>query len=137
MEIENIFLRITQKTTLELLQKHQSLERVIRQLKFWNKYKTKPIKSDIAFLGNKTLLRYFRKINNTSINENTDILEYQTSDLTVYCLPLSMKLIAFHTSHSLHTKGHSGSEKKQTPFSYKVFTFQMHQFDLKYYAMIA
>ena len=34
-----------------------------------------------------------------------DILEYQTSDIKVPCLPLGMMLIAFHTSHSLHTKG--------------------------------
>ena len=108
-EIENIFLPITEKILLDLLQKHQNFDLVIRQLKSWHKYKTKPIKADITILGNKTLLRYFRKFNNTSINENTDILEYQTSDLKVPCLLFSMMLIAFHTSHSLHTKGHSGS----------------------------
>ena len=66
--IENIFLPKTEKITLEFLQKHQNLDPVIRQLKSWHKNKTKPIKADITILGNKTLLRYFRKINITSIN---------------------------------------------------------------------
>ena len=74
------------------------------------------MKADITILGKKTLLRYFRKFNNTSINKNTDILEYQTSDIKVPCLPLSMMLIAFHTSHSLHTKGHSGADKTYSNF---------------------
>ena len=39
-------------------------------------------------------------------------------------------------SHSLNTKGHAGSQKI-TRISSKIFTFQMHQFVLKYYAMIA
>ena len=116
VEIEKIFLPITEKLTLKILQKHQNLDPVIKQLKSWHKYKTKPIKADITILGNKTLLRYFRKFNNTSINVNTDVLEYQTSDIKVPCLPLSMVLIAFHTSHSLHTKGHSGAEKTYSNF---------------------
>ena len=62
-------------------------------------------------LGNKTLLRYFRKINNTTINENTKLLEYQLNDFKVHCLPLSTILIAFNISHTQNTKGHSGSEK--------------------------
>ena len=74
------------------------------------------IETDTTILGNKTLMRYFRKFNKTTINENTDILEYQTTDIKVPCLPLSMMLIAFHTSHSLHTKGHSGAEKKFSNF---------------------
>ena len=94
-----------------MLQKHQNLDPVVRQLESWHKYRTKPLKADTTILGNKTLLRYFRKFNNTTINENTDILEYQTADFKVPCLPLSMMLIAFHTSHSSHTKGHSGTEK--------------------------
>ena len=110
-EIENFFLPITGKFTLELLQQHRNLEPVIRQLKPWHKSKTKPIKANITILGNRTLLRYFRKINNTSINENTDFSEYQTPDLKVLCLLLSMILLAFHTSHPLHTKSHSGSER--------------------------
>ena len=84
-------------------------------MKSWHKYKTKPIKADITILANKTLLRYFRKFNNTSINENTDVLEYQTPDLKT-CLHLTIMLIAFHTSHSLHTKGRSGSEKSYSNF---------------------
>ena len=94
-----------------MLQKHKNLDTVKRQLKSWHKYKTKPLEADTTILGNKTLLRYFRKFNNTSINENTDILEYQKPDIKIPCLPLSMMRIAFHTSHSLHTKGHSGAEK--------------------------
>ena len=117
LEIENIFLPNTEKLTLELLKKHT--------------YKTKPIKADITILGNKTLLRYFRKFNNLSINENTNILEYQTSELKAPCLPLSMILLVFHILHNLNTKGHAGSEK-QTRISSKTFTFQMHQFELKY-----
>ena len=36
-EIENNFLAITEKITFELLQKHQNLDPVIRQLKSWHK----------------------------------------------------------------------------------------------------
>ena len=122
--IENIFLPITEKVTLELLRKHQNFDPVIRQLKSWHKYKTKPLKADTTILGNKTLLRYFRNFNDTSINENMDILEYQLPDIKVPCLPLSMMLIAFHTSHSLHTKGHPGAEKTL----HKDFISQMHRF---------
>ena len=68
------------------------------------KSKTKPTKADTTILGNKTLLRYFRKLKNTTLNENTDILEYETLDFKVPCLPLSMMLIAFHTSHTLNSK---------------------------------
>ena len=45
------------------------------------------------------------------INENTDLLEFFNPESTVACLPLSLVLIAFLTPHSLHTKGHAGSEK--------------------------
>ena len=116
IQIENVFLPITEKITLELLQKHQNLDPDIRQLKSWHKYKTKPLKADTTILGNKTLLRYFRKFNKSTINENTDILEHQTTDIKVPCPPLSMMLIAFYTSHSLHTKGHSGAEKTYSNF---------------------
>ena len=115
------FLPTTEKITLELLQKYQNLDPVIRQLKSWNKYKTKPTKADTTILGNKTLLRYFRKFNNNTINENTDVLEYQKPNLKKPCLPLSMMLIAFNTSHTLHTKGHSGSEKIYSNFIQKFF----------------
>ena len=104
LEIEKIFLTNTEKLTIELLQKYQNFDPVIRQLKFWHTYKTKPMKADITILGNKALLRCLRKFNNTSINENTNISEYQTSELKVPCLPLSMILLAFHISHSLNTK---------------------------------
>ena len=36
-KIENIFLPITEKSTLEILQKPQNLDPVIRQLKSWHK----------------------------------------------------------------------------------------------------
>ena len=112
-----------------MLQKYEKLDPVIRRIKSLHKYKkTKPLKADTTILGNKTFLRYFRKFNNTSINENTDILDYQTSDIKVPCLPLSMMLIAFHTSHSLHTKGHSEAEKKHSQILYKILISQMHQF---------
>ena len=88
-------LSITENITLELLQKHQNLNPVIRQLKSWHKYKIKPFKADITILGNKTLLKYFRKFNNTSINENTDTLEYQISDIKVPYLSLSMIAYSF------------------------------------------
>ena len=103
-----------------MFQKHQKLDPVLRQLKSWHIYKTKPYKTDTTILGNKILLRYFRKFNNTSINKNTDILEYQTPDIKVPCLPLSMMFIAFHTSHSSHTKGHSGAEKTYSIFIQKI-----------------
>ena len=60
-EVENNFLPTTEKNTLELLQKYQNLDPVIRQLKLWHKYKTKATKADTTTLGNKALLRYFRK----------------------------------------------------------------------------
>ena len=88
------------------MKKYQNLDPVIRQLKSWHKYKTKPAKADTTILGNKTLLRYYRKFNNTSINENTDLLEYQLDDSKVPCLPLSMILIAFNITHTQNTKGH-------------------------------
>ena len=121
IEVENIFLPTTEKITLELLQKYQNLDPVIRQLKSWHKSKTKPIKADTIILGNKTLPRYFRKFNNTTLNENTDVLEHQTPDFKVSCLPLSMMLIAFNTSHILHTKGHSGSEKTNSNFIQNIY----------------
>ena len=92
-EIENIFLPAIEQITVELLQKNQNVDPVIRQLKSWPNSKTKPIKADITILGNKTLLRYFRKFKNTSLNENTNILEYQTPELKVLELPLSKILL--------------------------------------------
>ena len=89
---------------MKFLQKYRNLDPVIRELKSWHKYKIKPAKADTTILGNKTLLRYFRKLNNTTINENTDLLEYQTPELKVPWLPLGMMLIAFKTSLTLHTK---------------------------------
>ena len=53
VEVENIFLPVTEKITLELLQKHPNLDPVIRHLKSWHKYKTKPIEADITILGKK------------------------------------------------------------------------------------
>ena len=116
IEIENILLPTTEKITLELLQKYQNLDPVIRQLKSWHKYKNKPTKADTTILGNKFFLRYFRKLNKTTVNENTDILEFRTTDFKVPCLRLSMMLIAFNTSQCLHKKGHSGSEKTYSNF---------------------
>ena len=79
-KLKKKFLPTTDKTTVELLKQYQNLDPVIRQLKSWHKYKTKPVKADTTILGNKTLLRYFRKFNNTAINDNTDLLEYQLND---------------------------------------------------------
>ena len=90
---------------------------MIRQIKSWRKYKTKPVKADTRILGNKTLLRYFRKFNNTTINEKTDILEDQLNDSKVPCLPLNMILIAFNISHTQNTKEHSGSEQTYSNFT--------------------
>ena len=44
LEIDNIYLPPTDKITLELLKQYQNLDPVIRQLKSWQKYKTKPVK---------------------------------------------------------------------------------------------
>ena len=68
--IDLIFLPPADKITLELLNQYQNLDAVIRQLKLWHKNKTKPVKTDTTILGNKTLLRYFRKFYNITINEN-------------------------------------------------------------------
>ena len=87
LEIENIFLPPTDKITINTLKQYQNLDPVIRQLKSWHKYKTKPAEADTTIFGNKTLLRYFRKFNNTTIDEKTDLLEYQLNDSTVPCLP--------------------------------------------------
>ena len=73
LESDNIFLPPTEKITLELLKQYQKFDPVIRQPKSWHKYKTKPAKAYTTILGNKTLLRYFRKFNNTTINEKTDL----------------------------------------------------------------
>ena len=116
LEIENIFLPPTETITISTLKQYQNLDPVIRQLKSWHKYKTKPIKADSTILGNKTLLRYFRKFNNITINENTDLLEYKLNESTAPCLPLSMILIAFNISHTQNIKGHSGSEKTYSNF---------------------
>ena len=93
LEIDKIFLPPTDKITLELLKQYQNLDPVIRQLKF----------------------------NNTTINENTDLLEYQLNDSKVPCLPLSMILIAFNISHTQNTKGHSGSEKTYSNFTHNFY----------------
>ena len=119
---------------MEILEKYQNLDPVIRQLKSRHKCRTKPTKADTTNLGNKTLLRYLRKFKNTTINENTGILEYQTPDFKVPYLHSSMMLIAFNTSNTLHTKGHSGSEKTYSNFI-QIFC-PMHQFGSKYYATI-
>ena len=121
---EKNFLPITEKITLELLQKHQNLDSVIRQLKSWPKYETKPLRADTTIIGNKTLFRYFKKFNDTSINEISDILKYQTTDIKVPCLPLSMMLTAFHSSHSLHTK----EKKEPIQILLKIFISQRHWF---------
>ena len=115
-EIENIFLPPTETITISTIKQYQNLDPIIRQLKSWHKYKTKPIKADSTILGNKTLLRYFRKFNNTTINEKTDLLEYNQNEFTVPCLPISMILIAFNISHTQNIKGHSGSEKTYSNF---------------------
>ena len=106
----------TDKITINILEQYQNLDPVIRQLKSWHKYKTKPAKADTTILGNETLLRYFRKFNNTTIKENTDLPEYQLNESTVPCLLLSMILIAFNNSQTQNIKGHSGSEKTYSNF---------------------
>ena len=47
----------------------------------------------------------------TTINENKNLLEYQTPETKVPCLPLRIILLAFHISHSINTKRHKGSKK--------------------------
>ena len=84
LEIDNIFLPPTDKITLELLKR------------------------------NKKLLRFFRKFNNTTIIENTDVLKYHLNDSKVPCLPLSMISIALNISHTQNTKG---SEKTYSNFT--------------------
>ena len=95
LEIENIFLPPTETITISTLKQYQNLDPVIRQLKSWHKYKTKPIKADSTILGNKTLLRYFRKFNNTTINENTDLLEYKLNESTVPLSPFKYDSYSF------------------------------------------
>ena len=75
--------------------------------------KTKPAKADTTILGNKTLLQFFRNFDNTTINENTDLLEYHLDDSKVPCLPLIVILIAFNISHRQNTK----SEKTYSNFT--------------------
>ena len=79
MEVEKFFLSPTEKITLQLLQKYQNFDPEIRQLKSWHKHKTKPTKAGTTILGNKKLLRYFRKYNNTySIVVTIAIIKPQT-----------------------------------------------------------
>ena len=127
IEKKNIFLPPTDKITINTLKRYQNFDPVIRQLKSWHKYKTKPVKADTTISGNKTLLRYFRKFNNTTINENTDLLEYQLNESTVPCLPLSMILIAL-TFHIHKTLKDTLDQRKHIQISYKIFISQMHQF---------
>ena len=54
LDVENNFLPPIEKITLQLLQKYQNLDPVIRQLKSWHKYKTKPTKADTTILGKNT-----------------------------------------------------------------------------------
>ena len=75
----------------------------------------------MKILENKTLLRYFRKIKKTSINENNNFLDYQNPETKVPCLPLSMILLAFHISHSVNAKGQVGSEKTYSNFIEKFY----------------
>ena len=114
---QNIFLQITEKSTLELVRNYQNLDPVIRQLKSWHKYKTKSINAEINVFGNNTLLRYLRKFNNTTIIENNNLLEYHTPKTKIRCLPLSMILLAFHFSRSLKTKRRAGLEKTYSNIS--------------------
>ena len=88
------------------------------------------MKADITILGNKTLLRYFRKIISTTINENADLLKYHTPETNFPCLNFN----CFKISHSSHVKGHAGS-KKFFEISLKLF-FQVRQYGEKYFAMI-
>ena len=62
LEIDNIFLPPTEKITLQLLKQYQNFEPVIRQLKSWHKYKTKPAKADTTILGKKNTPPIFSKI---------------------------------------------------------------------------
>ena len=56
--------------------------------------------------------------------KNTDILEYQnTLIFKVPCLLLSTMLIAFNTSHTLHTKGTFRIRKRQTLTFIQKFLF--------------
>ena len=113
---QNIFLQNTEKSAMELERNYQNLDPVIRQLKSWHKYKTKSINADITIFENNTLLRFFKKFNNTTINENKILLEYHTPKTKIRCLPLSMILLAFHFSRSLNTKRHAGLEKTYSNF---------------------
>ena len=98
--------------------------------------KKKPAKTDTTVLGNKTLLRYYRKFNNTTKKENTNLLEYQTPNFKVPCLPLSTMLI--HSTYHTHKKQKdTQDQKRHIQTLHKIFTSEMHQFGLKYYAMIA
>ena len=63
-------------------------------------------------MGNKTLLRCFRKFNNTTINGNNEFSENHTPETKVPCLPLNMILISMHISHCLLKKGMQDLKKK-------------------------
>ena len=53
IEVEKIFLPAIEKITLQLLQKNQNFDPVIRQLKSWHNHKRKPTKADTTILGKK------------------------------------------------------------------------------------
>ena len=115
--MSKLFSTTNRKNYTTIIAKISKTWPLIRQLKSWHKYKTKSTKADTTIFGNKTLLRYFRKLNDTTINENTDFSEYQTPDSKFPCLPLSMMLIAFIISHTQKTKRRSGSEKTYSNFT--------------------
>ena len=78
----------------------------------------KTVKAETA---KKTLLRYFRIVNNTTITENSDILKYHIPETKVHFISLSLVTIAFHSLNSLHTKRHAGSEKTYSSFNQKFY----------------
>ena len=81
----------------------------MRRVQFFFGIQNKP--ANIPILGNITLFRFLKKIEQATINENTDIIENHYTDTKVPCLTLSIFLIAFHYSHFLSTKGHMLEKK--------------------------
>ena len=87
-EIQDSFSAMHSETINRRNQKTQNLNTVIRQRNLGIKTKLVPKKPISPFQGNKTLLRYFRKLNKISKNNNTETLENHYTDTKKPSLPL-------------------------------------------------
>ena len=85
-----IFSPPTDKITVELLKQYQNLDPVIRQLKSWHKYKTKPVKADMILIA---LTSHIHKICIHSLRIRENILKIYTKFLFPKCTNLDKSIM--------------------------------------------